>query len=373
MSWNGHPVIDLDSHIVERADRFYRRLPRSRLPRHLSAALRRRGPAGRSGQRLLALRQPHVDHRAHRGRPAPGPPRHLRAHPAVEHGRRPQSIPARPGRQPPADPARGELGRHRPPRGHGPRPGGRERPLSHARLELLRAARRGPGERALPRLSPLGGRLLRPGPAPSQVDDRGQHARRPGGRRRGPLLGGARPQCGRRLHLAPGAGGQAARQPRPLSALRRGPGARPAAARARRDVAAALRAGLVRSGRRLVPAPQLLEPVGGHGRPRGPRRRWDLRDVPRRSRVAIIETGGGWLPLALDRLDTHYIMSPGPRPQPQAAAARRPRRGPVLPRHRHVGALARVLRRRSSGRICGSSRATGRTATRRGRRASSRS
>jgi uncharacterized protein len=27
-------------------------------------------------------------------------------------------------------------------------------------------------------------------------------------------------------------------------------------------------------------------------------------------RVAIIETGGGWLPLALDRLDTHYIMSP---------------------------------------------------------------
>jgi predicted TIM-barrel fold metal-dependent hydrolase len=28
-------------------------------------------------------------------------------------------------------------------------------------------------------------------------------------------------------------------------------------------------------------------------------------------RIAIIETGGGWLPLALDRLDTHYIMSPG--------------------------------------------------------------
>ena len=24
MSWNGAPVIDLDSHIVERADRFYR-------------------------------------------------------------------------------------------------------------------------------------------------------------------------------------------------------------------------------------------------------------------------------------------------------------------------------------------------------------
>ena len=24
MSWNGHPVIDLDARIVERADRFYR-------------------------------------------------------------------------------------------------------------------------------------------------------------------------------------------------------------------------------------------------------------------------------------------------------------------------------------------------------------
>jgi len=31
----------------------------------------------------------------------------------------------------------------------------------------------------------------------------------------------------------------------------------------------------------------------------------------RRLRVGIIETGGGWLPLAIDRLDTHYLMSPG--------------------------------------------------------------
>src|SRR5437867_1279830 len=31
----------------------------------------------------------------------------------------------------------------------------------------------------------------------------------------------------------------------------------------------------------------------------------------RELRVAIIETGGGWLPLAMDRLDTHYLMSPG--------------------------------------------------------------
>src|SRR5688572_10386716 len=34
-----------------------------------------------------------------------------------------------------------------------------------------------------------------------------------------------------------------------------------------------------------------------------------------RLRAAIIETGGGWLPLALDRLDTHYIMSPGHVPK----------------------------------------------------------
>jgi hypothetical protein len=34
-------------------------------------------------------------------------------------------------------------------------------------------------------------------------------------------------------------------------------------------------------------------------------------DIFSRLRVAIIETGGGWLPLALDRLDTHYLMSPG--------------------------------------------------------------
>ncbi len=30
-----------------------------------------------------------------------------------------------------------------------------------------------------------------------------------------------------------------------------------------------------------------------------------------RLRAAIIETGGGWMPAALDRLDTHYILSPG--------------------------------------------------------------
>jgi predicted TIM-barrel fold metal-dependent hydrolase len=30
-----------------------------------------------------------------------------------------------------------------------------------------------------------------------------------------------------------------------------------------------------------------------------------------RLRAAILETGAGWMPLALDRLDTHYLLSPG--------------------------------------------------------------
>ena len=34
-----------------------------------------------------------------------------------------------------------------------------------------------------------------------------------------------------------------------------------------------------------------------------------------RLRAALIETGGGWMPAALDRLDTHYLMSPGHVPQ----------------------------------------------------------
>jgi predicted TIM-barrel fold metal-dependent hydrolase len=34
-------------------------------------------------------------------------------------------------------------------------------------------------------------------------------------------------------------------------------------------------------------------------------------DLFPRIRAAIIETAGGWLPAALDRFDTHYLMSPG--------------------------------------------------------------
>jgi predicted TIM-barrel fold metal-dependent hydrolase len=34
-------------------------------------------------------------------------------------------------------------------------------------------------------------------------------------------------------------------------------------------------------------------------------------DLFPRLRAAIIETAGGWVPAALDRMDTHYLMSPG--------------------------------------------------------------
>ena len=87
-------------------------------------------------------------------------------------------------------------------------------------------------------------------------------------------------------------------------------------------------------------------------------------DLFPRIRAAIIETAGGWVPAALDRLDTHYLMSPGPRAEPEADAARGHRRGPLFPRHRQLGALARVLRRGIGRGHVAVRAATGRTATR---------
>ena len=62
-------------------------------------------------------------------------------------------------------------------------------------------------------------------------------------------------------------------------------------------------------------------------------------------RAAIIETAGGWVPAALDRLRHALPDVAGPRAEPEADAARRHRRGPLFPRHRQLGALDRVLRR----------------------------
>jgi hypothetical protein len=68
--------------------------------------------------------------------------------------------------------------------------------------------------------SPLGRRLLRSGPESSQVDGGREHAGRPRRRRRDPPLGEPGSKPGRRLHLAAGSRGQAARQPGPLSPIK---------------------------------------------------------------------------------------------------------------------------------------------------------
>src|ERR1700730_8262040 len=82
-----------------------------------------------------------------------------------------------------------------------------------------------------------------------------------------------------------------------------------------------------------------------------------------RLRAAIIETGGGWMPLALDRLDTHYLMSPGHGPNLQ----RMPRE--VLAEGRYFHGIDSWERSasRNWARTSGCSRPTGRMATRRGR------
>src|SRR5262245_18772392 len=131
------------------------RVPRPGLPRELSTALRRGGATGQGRRWLLALRQPNVDHRADRGGSSAWSPRHVRPDASVQHGRRPPSVSAGTCGRSSADPSGGELGRRQARRGHGPRPGGRQRALSHARLELLRPSRRRLRERALPRVSSL--------------------------------------------------------------------------------------------------------------------------------------------------------------------------------------------------------------------------
>ena len=56
MSDNGEIVIDLDSHIVERADRFYQDAHRTaRVPRAVPAALRRGGRLRAEGRQASAL------------------------------------------------------------------------------------------------------------------------------------------------------------------------------------------------------------------------------------------------------------------------------------------------------------------------------
>ena len=83
MSWNGNPVIDLDSHIVERADRFYGDYldPAYRdAYQQLCDAVAQQAEAG-NGYSLFGSRTSIIEP-IETGRPL-GPPRHVRPHPAL--------------------------------------------------------------------------------------------------------------------------------------------------------------------------------------------------------------------------------------------------------------------------------------------------
>ena len=326
MSWNGTPVIDLDSPHRGAGRPLLRRLHRSRLPRRLSAALRGRG---RGRQKRATGTRSSAAARRSSSPSRPGRPLGRRdtfgltRRSSMEGGRK--RLSARPRRRAAADPAGGELGRQgRASRTWTARQVDVNVLYPDARLELLRAARRGLRERALPRLPPLGRRLLRPGPA------------RASSGRWSPTCATSQPGVAEIRHWAerdPNLVGIYISPQAPEGKLLDNPDLYPLYEVAQElDLPLLAHGGTarppygpghVRPRRRVVPAPQLREPVGGHGRARRPRSAAGSSRCSRRCGSAIIETGGGWLPLALDRLDTHYIMSPGPRPQPQAPAARR--------------------------------------------------
>ena len=178
MACNGYTVIDMDAHIRERADKFFKDYidPEYRAPfNRLCEAIARQE---KKGDRYALFGSTHrVIEQIEAGR-ALGVRDTFGLTAPLRDGARPHGLPARPQGPAAADPAGGELGRQGAARGHGPRPGRRERPLPDACVELLRAARRGLRERALPRLSPLGRRFLRAGAEAAEMDARRQHARR---------------------------------------------------------------------------------------------------------------------------------------------------------------------------------------------------
>ena len=178
MSWNGHTVVDMDAHIRERADRFYLdyldpayREPYQRLCEAVARQEKKGDRYALFGSRTAIVEQIET------GR-ALGVRDTFGLTGALGDGARPHRVPARARGSAAADPPGGQLGRQGADRGHGPRLGRHRRPLPDPCVELLRAARRRVRERALPRLSPLGRRFLRPGADPAQMDGRRQHARR---------------------------------------------------------------------------------------------------------------------------------------------------------------------------------------------------
>src|SRR5262245_48016026 len=186
MSWNGEIVIDLDSHIVERADRFYQDYidPAYREAyQQLCDGVAQQAKAGHRYS-LFGSRTSIIEP-IETGRPLGTRDTYGLSHRSEMGGGRKAFAPGRAA----ADQTGGELGRQGPSRGHGSGPSRHRRAVSHARLELLRAARRRLRERAVPRLPSLGRRLLRAGAQAAQVDDRREHARRLRGRRRDQALG----------------------------------------------------------------------------------------------------------------------------------------------------------------------------------------
>ena len=345
MSWNGTPVIDLDSHIVERADRFYG----DYLDPAYHDAYRELCDAPSPGRprRATRTRSSAAAPRSS-SRSRPGGPWGV-ATPSGSPGARPWRAGARRSRRDRVDalpPIRPEVSWD---------VKARVEDMDRALVDVSvlypthvssYCALRDVGfENALYRAYHRWvADVLRAGADPAQVDGGRQHARRRGGRRGDPPLGGARPEPGRRLHLAAGPRRQAARQPGPLSRstrsaqeldlplLAHGGTARPPYGPGTFDLDGAwfLLHSFANPWAGMAALGAL---VGGGIFEMFPTLR--VADHRDRRRLAAARAGspGHALP--------HVA---GPRPEPQAPAARGPGRGALLPRHRHLGALAPVLR-----------------------------
>ena len=178
MAYNGCTVIDMDAHIRERADKFFKDYidPEYRAPFNLLCEAVARQEAKGDRYALFGSTTAVIE-KIEAGR-ALGRARHVRDHRPLRDGARPHGLSAGPQGRAAADPPRGELGRQGAAGGHGPRPCRRQRAVPDACVELLRTARRRVRERALPRLSPLGRRFLRAGAEAAEMDARRQYARR---------------------------------------------------------------------------------------------------------------------------------------------------------------------------------------------------
>ncbi len=169
MSWNGHTVVDMDAHIRERADKFFKDYidPEYRAPlpgcARRSRCRRRRATATR-----CSAAPPRSSSRSRRGARSACATRS--ASPPARRWSTAASLSRRAAKTRCRRSARGQLGRQGAARGHGPRAYRHQRAVPDACVELLRAARCRVRERALPRLSPLGRRFLQAGADATEMD-----------------------------------------------------------------------------------------------------------------------------------------------------------------------------------------------------------